>query len=405
MANRTAIDTIRGYLYQFDLTILELLQLSNDNSVVTIEGIEDIDITDANEEIAIQCKYHSKTEYNHSVIAKPIRLMLNHFKGVLNGTQNRIKYLYFGHFQQGHEKLIQPITLDFLKSNLLTYKKENIEYKHYEDLQLNDVHLQNFLSLLEININAKSHEQQLNEIYKILKNQIQCDDFEAEHFYYNNALKVVSTLAKEDNILKRKISKKEFIAEINSKNVFFHKWFIQIRGKKQFLSELKNKYFVQYNPSPFERFFLLEVDPNSYNRSELKDIIFLISKKWGNVRSKKDPNTFSPYLYINGILEEELLCIKTELYNENLKSIDGFNFAGSSFNQKSIIEKATYHNQIKLKIINKIGYIDLIINELTNKTKEIYQFYLSKPYFDYDNDSVKHIKIQVEAINDLKNII
>ena len=71
MADRTATDTIRGYFYQFDLAILKLLQLEGDAHEITVEGIEDVDVKNATEEIAIQCKYHSKTEYNHSAIAKP----------------------------------------------------------------------------------------------------------------------------------------------------------------------------------------------------------------------------------------------------------------------------------------------------------------------------------------------
>lgn len=45
MGDRSAIDTIKGYFYQFDYTILSLLKLSQDTDAITIEGIEDIDIS------------------------------------------------------------------------------------------------------------------------------------------------------------------------------------------------------------------------------------------------------------------------------------------------------------------------------------------------------------------------
>ena len=47
---RTAIDTIRGYYYQFDLYALQLLE--SDNEEITLEGIEDIDICKATETTA-----------------------------------------------------------------------------------------------------------------------------------------------------------------------------------------------------------------------------------------------------------------------------------------------------------------------------------------------------------------
>ncbi|GIU18093.1 hypothetical protein TUM4261_38460 [Shewanella sp. c952] len=53
MSTREAIDTITGYFYQFDKTILELLQQEESNTLVCIEGIEDIDVVTADETSAI----------------------------------------------------------------------------------------------------------------------------------------------------------------------------------------------------------------------------------------------------------------------------------------------------------------------------------------------------------------
>ena len=405
MTDRTATDTIKGYFYQFDLAILKLLQLEDDTHEIIVEGIEDVDVKDATEETAIQCKYHSKIEYNHSVIAKPIRLMLNHFKEVLNGKEKKIKYLYFGHFKSGHEKFPSTITLDFLKSNLLTYKKEKVEYKHYEELKLSDENLILFLETLEIDINAKSYEDQLKEIFTSLKNQnnFNCDDFEAENFYYNNALKIISNLAKENDIANRKISKKDFLTQINSKQVLFHKWFVQYKGKKKLLSDIRSKYFSDYNSSPFERFFLVEVNQSNYLRSDLKSIIHLISKKYSQL-SKLNPDSFCPYIHIFGLSNSELIELKTELISENFKFKDGFDFNGSSFNPKSITEKATFHNEIKIKIINELKFVESVFNEIS-KTKEVYHFYYDTPYFSTSNTSIKHLQLQIEEINDIKNII
>ena len=405
MTDRTATDTIKGYFYQFDLAILKLLQLEDDTHEIIVEGIEDVDVKDATEETAIQCKYHSKIEYNHSVIAKPIRLMLNHFKEVLNGKEKKIKYLYFGHFKSGHEKFPSTITLDFLKSNLLTYKKEKVEYKHYEELKLSDENLILFLETLEIDINAKSYEDQLKEIFTSLKNQnnFNCDDFEAENFYYNNALKIMSNLAKENDIANRKISKKDFLTQINSKQVLFHKWFVQYKGKKKLLSDIRSKYFSDYNSSPFERFFLIEVNSSNYLRSDLKSIIHLISKKYSQL-SRLNPDSFCPYIHISGLSNIELIELKTELINENFKFKDGFDFNGSRFNPKSITEKATYHNGIKIKIVNDLKDIETFFNQIS-KAKEVYHFYFETPFFSTSNESIKHVQIQIQEINDIKNII
>jgi hypothetical protein len=405
MTDRTATDTIKGYFYQFDLSILKLLELKDENHKITVEGIEDIDIDNAKIETAVQCKYHSKTEYNHSVIAKPIRLMLNHFREVLNGKEKKVKYNYYGHFKSGQSKLTLPITLDFLKDNLLTYTKDKIKYKHYNELKLTDKDLLDFINQLEININAKSYEDQLLQIHNLLKNQTEfsSDDFEVENYFYNNALKLISYLAIKEKKTDRTISKKKFLQDINSKKILFHKWFLEYKGKKKLLADLRKEFFTIYNISPFERFFLFEVKPN-YTKSDLKSVIHLISKKWSDIKSGKNPDTFCPYIYINGLKKSDLVTLKTELYTEGNKFNDGFAFNGSPFNTKSIKEKATFHNQITFKIINELSFIELLLSEIL-KTKEVYQFFYKKPFFTTVITSVNVVNIQIEELNDIKNII
>lgn len=57
MTTRAADATIKGYYYQFDTSILKLLELQTNADSLTIEGIEDIDVNTATEATAIQCKY------------------------------------------------------------------------------------------------------------------------------------------------------------------------------------------------------------------------------------------------------------------------------------------------------------------------------------------------------------
>lgn len=45
MTNRSATATIKGYFYQFDQTIVRLLQVTKHASF-TVEGVEDIDLDD-----------------------------------------------------------------------------------------------------------------------------------------------------------------------------------------------------------------------------------------------------------------------------------------------------------------------------------------------------------------------
>ena len=59
---RTADYTILGFIYQFNKTLLAILD-STEESEITVEGrIEDIDVTTEKGTEAIQCKYHETVE-------------------------------------------------------------------------------------------------------------------------------------------------------------------------------------------------------------------------------------------------------------------------------------------------------------------------------------------------------
>ena len=403
MADRTATDTIKGYFYQFDYAIAKLLELEKDTDKIVVEGVEDVDIDTATEKTAIQCKYYAKTEYNHSVIAKPIRLMLDHYKEVTNKTKRQINYILYGYFESGQEKLTLPIDLEFLKKHFLTYTEKTVKHYHHMELSLTDTQLNNFISLLKIDISALEYESQVSKISTLLMKQFSCNVFEAEHFFYNNALKVIKDIAVKVVKAERTISKFEFLEKINFKRVLFNEWFVTYKGKEELFKELRKQYFTNLNISPFERFFIIEVPITNYVRANLKELIFTISKKWSKL-SNREPQPFCPYIYLHNILQQELLDLKKELLSEEFKFIDGFDFEGSEFNPKSISKSANNGNSIKLKILNRFEHIIPTISEIS-KTKEIYQFYNTTPFFTASYPDIMQVQIQFTQLTDIKRII
>lgn len=400
--DRSAINTIKGYFYQFDYSILTVLDLRETESI-TIEGIEDVDVSELENNTAVQCKYYANTEYNHSEIAPAIRYMLIDFKERRESRKDGISYKLYGYYQKGQEKLPKKIDIKFLKLNFFTYTLKKTKILLYEQLNVTDEELQEFLSHLQIDINAKEFSQQVNDIFLRLQEQFDCTLFEAEHYYYNNALKVIKDLAINKNVDDRKISRKDFINLIDKKEILFNQWFYFYRGQREVFKMLRREHFTDLNVLPFERFFLIEIDKDNYSRAELKEILLVISNKWSKL-SKRTPKPFCPYVYIHNIESNELIELKTDLSQEEINFIDGFAFNGATFNSKAIVTNANYYNQIKLKIIDKLDYINLILDE-TNNTKEIYQFFKDEPYFELSDPRIKHIKIQNIKLKNVKEII
>ena len=407
MTNRSAVDTIRGYFYQFDLSILSILELESLEDSVEIECIEDIDIRTATEVIATQCKYYAKTEYNHSVIKDAIKHMLSHFKESQLGRESDVLYSIKGHYASGQEKLDCGVDVNFLKEHFLTYSKgkgsSKVMHYHHTDLELSDADLGEFLKRLTIDIRAKEFNQQYSEILCAIKKNVSATQLSAEYFYYNNALAVIRELSIQSDSVNRTITKKEFLTRINTSTVLFNEWFIKKKGKAAHYKAIRKEYFTELNISPYERFFLVEVDPSSYIRSDLKALLFKLAKKWAKL-SAREPSPFCPYIYVHGVSCDELIALKTELFLEEFKILDGHDFQGADFSYRSLVQKATHGNGIKLKVLNTLLNAEQTVRAIST-TRCIYQFYINNSYFDYDEPAVRHVKIQVENLSDIQLII
>ncbi|MDP2309826.1 MAG: hypothetical protein Q8P18_27655 [Pseudomonadota bacterium] len=403
MTDRSAVDTITGYFYQFDLSILSVLQLASATDSIEIECVEDIDIRTASDTTAVQCKYYAKTEYNHSVIKDAVMYMLSHFKDAKVTGKPHTCYMIRGHFSAGQEKLKAVPDVDFLKKHFLTYTSKKVEHYHHTELGLDDGDLGAFLGLLTIDVNAPEFAKQFAEVIGQLRLSFSCSLFSAEFFYYNNALRVIRELAIQQNRADRTITKKAFLDRVNTSSALFNEWFLQKKGKKQYLAGLRLEYFASMNVSPYERFFLVEVDPSVYVREELKDLIFSLSKKWAKT-SKREPDPFCPYLFVQGISDAELLELKKDLTLEAFKFVDGHDYLGADFSASSIAQRATHSNGIRIKLLNTIANLKETLQAIT-KTRKVYQFHFGPSYFETTSPSVGHVKIHVESLSDIKGII
>jgi hypothetical protein len=398
---------VRGYFYQFDLSILSVLLLTYPDDSIEIECTEDVDIRTATDVTATQCKYYAKTEYNHSVIKDAVKHMVSHFKEILMGNKPRVFYSIKGHYASGQEKLDGVMDVDFLKKHFLTYSERKGTAKvtryHHSELGLSDADLGEFLKRLTIDIRAKEFDEQYRQVLKALQTIFVGTPFSAEYFYYNNALAVIREISIKAAPADRTITKKEFLAKINTSTVLFNEWFVEKKGKKAHLAALRKEYFTELNVSPFERFFLVESDASSYTRSDLKELFFELSNKWAKL-SVREPSPFCPYIYVHGVPDDELLALKRDLRTEGFKLIDGHDFQGADFSCQSITQIATHGNGIKIKVLNTLHNVEQTADAIS-KTRRIYQFYLGSSYFDYDKPEVGHVKIQIERLSDVKSII
>ncbi len=395
MSNRDAVDTIRGYFYQFNKSIFEILRQTDENTQITIEGIEDIDLKNGNNETFIQCKYYSGQEYNHSVIKNAIELFFEHF---MKNKSNNIIYNLYANFKSGQHKLPSELEIEFVKKNFLTRKVDGVVHYIYIEKEADDLDIEKFIAHLKINISTPSYEQLESDIMNILKKTTNLD-IKLSEFYLLKSQSIIKQLATSKNFDDRKITKKDFINKLLDINGKLDEWVIDKTSYSKYYSILRKKYFTVQNISPFDRFFIIDCSTFK-NINSLRIIVQEISKKWSK-NSPRNTQSFCPYIVFYNIEEKDLLELKIELFNEGFNFIDGYCFKNSPFSVEALFEDVTYYNKIKVKFV-EMDNLDIVL-EYSKKTKCIYQFYLNN--ITFVNNKYDIVNVKLEKIEDILLVI
>ena len=419
---RSAISTIKGYFYQFDKSILEILEQSNETDMVTIEGIEDIDIENSDERNFIQCKYYEKTDFDNSIIRKPIQLMFRHY--LENRTEPKDKnftYRLYGYYNKGHEKLLELTTenlkiyfLDFSKYGVIdesgnsNYQIKNKKGEVIFEETVEDDDIEDFKNHLFIDIKADSYENQIEKIKSKIQNDLSDYSEEDIELIYFNALKIIKDLACEHNIEKRQISKKEFWDRIKTKNYYFERWMSELLEWKNYKKIIHKKYFTRVsNLSPAHRFFLLDCQGESVNNA--KNVISEISRKYSRLTHQ-----FSPYVYLYNTLNVDFVTeLKEKLYEDGCFFKDGFPFKNSKFRFQEMLIKPDKFNGISVRILEHPINLSIVLQKLV-EVERVDQLPINLYIFNKSNqlnleignlDNRDYSKINIRQIIDILDII
>lgn len=395
MNTRSAEYTLLGFYYQFDKNIFEILSQEDDNTYITVEGIEDIDISSGTENIAMQIKYQEKTKGTDSTLRKPIMLMLKYFSE--NSSLN-LKYLLYAHYSNNNE-INKKFDLDRLKS-MFIYTEKGVSKNFLLDNQISDTTVKEFLKKFELILGVSFEEHQKTTLLKI-KSEFGLSKIEEIETYYSNALKVVHDLAIKRTMSLRKVTKKDFKEKINLKKILFNHWFIELKGKEKYLKHIHTQYFKNgLNTTNIERIFI--INTTSKNQEHLRDAIYEIENKFFK-KSRHSITSSAPYIFIKNMSQTDLCELKESIYSDGKKLSDGFCFSGSSFKCDEIRKQSSIENEISLKIINKQEYLDELLAHIQN-TKKVFELY-DKNFNSISKDENYIIKIQIEDLTDIPKLI
>lgn len=418
--DRTATDTIKGFNYQFNKTILEIVN-AEPNTKIILEGyIEDIDVFKKDKTIAVQCKYYeSQKKLNTSVLTKPILDMIMSF--IKDDTINYKLYIHCGDSSEeetipfnssllndilktkdkSYIKKYFPIifeTEDRIKNLCLKHKPTSTEYntvyEYYNKKIIDGTIIYNFdkskfIESVEI-ISAPSNEDLVDKIIETIASNGYTKE-EVYDLFYPNMFQKVACLSSEKQVKNRTIICGKFKNDIFTiKSLLTSKWLKKVFNVEQYKKSLKRNLKLRLQGNSNIRVIILDAD--EYRVEDITSFVNDYVKKY----NKKPKLNNSPLFIIKSNEEEKCSLIQQSLYKQyNLNFEDGD--VGKKFNLNKLMDA----KEVDLKIC----YIqnELINYMIEHKPDDVF-IIGSLDTSIYEKNGVECCKIEGLNINEIKEI-
>lgn len=312
MSDRTADSTIKGFLYQFNKTLLEIAQ-ADDDETITVEGlVEDVDVYSANGSLrAIQCKYHeSKEKFTASLIYKPLLQMAEAFS---KNPTKAIEYSIFLHAPNESPR-VNSVEKKVLDEALATTNKSLIKIvsRLADNFDANEflknIKLEFGPSIDELEINAKDALAE----YKLIGSDV-------ETLLYPNAITKISKLSSLKNEDERKITKlqlQKYLSGVTTTAI--SKWTLALKNRTEILNKTKKQLASSFSQNSRERYFY-------FDRNDIEDfgekIVVFISNYLEKYHSKPS-HIKTPIFAINDDFNS-IKEIEYRLFKKGIKANTG----------------------------------------------------------------------------------
>ncbi|MCT8139971.1 hypothetical protein H1D32_21075 [Anaerobacillus sp. CMMVII] len=360
---------VKGFLYQFDLTIMKILE--NPDCEISFENQQDIDY----EEFVIQVKHKETQVYQPSKIKAPVIQLLKLFD--INRSKTFCLYCHFKDTPQ-HDKQLSLEELNTIlgkEGNSFSTELKNYFIKSFTLKFLHDYE-QTFINLIE----------KIKTVYRLKARN--------ESLIYHSIFRseILRLVIKEKKFrILNKLALDELIKK--TQDIVFHSVYDNYLTKDSYEDFIRKTFFTQRTPNlqNFERLFIIDTS-GYWDLTDLQSVIYNISNKY--YRKEKSP---APYICFQNINKDTLNIIKQDLIDAGLSFCDGTYFNGDKFR----LDKLITNNWD-----NKVKFIDREFLEQLVKSKniqEIYQFY-TESNFEI-NTNYKHIKVQLNDITQVNKIL
>lgn len=418
--DRTATQTIEGFNYQHNKSILEVLNASP-GTKITLEGcIEDIDVIREDNITAIQCKYFESTQnVTPSILAKPIfDMIISHMK------YENVNFKLYIHYNGVTEENNIEFTVDVLNDILSTKNKEYVKKYFHQIFELpeeieklckkskltNDdiVEITNYInvngdSLLKFSKDSFIEKTQviaapkMELLVETIKQKIRNDGYteeEVENIIYPNFFQKVAELSANDDEQQRTIDCNLFKNEVYSiKELLYTKWLSKLCDLKKYKEEIKKSLRVRLQSNYSFRVIIVNI-----SRYRVSEIAFFIKEYLKNYCSKKKLNYF-PMFIIETDNEDNYLELQSLLF-----SAYKIEFENGEAGRKFYIDKLFGCSENKLKICMRNNDIDSYLTTNVPRRPDDLITIGDVDIENYDDSGINTINVNKLSSKDLMDV-
>ncbi|MFD1623508.1 hypothetical protein [Azospirillum griseum] len=313
--SRVASESIKGYLYQFNKCLVEILK-STPPEEIAIEGIiEDVEVISPSLSSYIQCKYHeSKDKFVLSDIYKPVLQMLEQHEKfrAIHGTVANVRYILFCHIPGGNTS--RTLTSAELDEILLT---GNGKLKDLAEKLATSCDRSGFLKLFWLEF-GPSYDELSDEADRLLVSS-GLNDKDVGGIFYPNAIHKIAEAATQADKVNRVFTKDGFIRDLkNLKKVTLSRWTKELKSKEKILQAVRKQLLTNLDRESRDRYFVFSEE--AVNQFD-DDIVVFIKDFIDRYQTK--PYDKKPPLFCFECPDDKIEEIKERLHKKSVRFEDG----------------------------------------------------------------------------------
>lgn len=408
-AQREATATIRGYIYQFDASILAVLA-TGPGEQVTVEGVEDFDVLTSDTDTYGQVKYYEAQKLTDATVRDAILPMIEGFLRYPAKERARKRYILYGHFKQAPENAPQYALADLQRVLVHrpfkvadgTGEKVRTEVNLQANIGASNKELADFCKRFSVQLSEPFDDHRARAIAQ-LKAALNVTKVEAESYCYPSALTAMAALSSAKSKPARTTTKQDFLQKIRPKTAVYSAWALREEGENAYCRKIRESHFRHLNIDSRDRFFVVTL-PVADEIEDVHGLVQHVIGRWSShkINSKPAKERYAPFFFFPELVPDALAHLKGRLVENGHKITDGYAYNGAPFSTAHLLLPQTREWPISARFVSTGEQFEAALAE-AKRARLVIQLHAGDPR-DI-SPAIQQIAIPINGTSMAKKII